>query len=312
MYLSRSTKFDPSQFWESQQRSLQWIAEQNREAAEAKTARIKSYHCQVNDDQKMDSESSIKLIEPAKPLQNAHVLEVDSEPPPEPELYNPYEGNEMAKQLHEPLVDFLARLKPSITPLSLGPWIWIVYAHAKRCGKSDIAGLKQEGHRLLENFASQRRSLEARNPDSHPGAITKMLRAARDLLEEDIVKLARAKNLMNGKWMLFPSPSHVDEVWSKVASATHAGTLGMAAKVATAGDGDRSGKSRLICVYTYDFSDKGDVGRVVRKLNELKLVRGDRGIFYKCDAYTYLDIMNGNEHRLKASMYNSTDMLKEH
>ena len=261
----------------------------------------------------MNSDSSINLTNPAGPFQNAHLMEVDTdnEPRQEPELYNPYEGDEMAKQRHEPLLDFLNRLKPSITPLSLGPWIWIVYPHAKRCGKSDIAGFKQEGHRLLENFASQRRSLQARNPEKHAGAITRMMRAARDLLEEDIVKLARAKNLMNGKWMLFPSPSHLDEVWSKVAKATHAGTLGMAAKVATAGDDDRSGKSRLICVYTNDFSDRADVKRVVRKLNELKLVRGDQGIFYKCDAYTYLDIMNGNEHRLKASMYKSTDMLKE-
>jgi Domain of unknown function (DUF1917) len=293
------------QFWESHQRSLQWIAEQNREAAEAKATR------KAKNIQKMKEKSSPGLSEHAKDFPESDLMDVDAEPRQEVEPYNPYEGDEMAKQLNEPLFDFLSRLKPSATPLSSGPWIWIAYPHAKRLSKCDVAGLKQEGQRLLENFMSQRRSLEARHPDKNLGTITRMMRAAKDLLEEDIVRLARAKNLMNGKWMLFPSPAHVDEVWFKVAKATHAGALGVAAKVATAGDDDRSEKSRLICVYTNDFSDIEDVKHVLRQLKEMNLVRGDQGIFYKCDAYTYLDIMNCNEYRLKASMYKSKDMLKE-
>ena len=237
-------------------------------------------------------------------------MEIDAQSQ-EAELCNPYEGDEMAKQLNEPLFGFLNRLKPSSTPIFSGPWIWIANPHAKRHGRSDVAGLKQEGHRMLESFTNQQRSLEARYPEKNPASITGMMKAAKDLLEEDIVKLARAKNLMNGKWMLFPSPSDVDEVWTKVTKATHAGTLGIAAKVATAGGDDRSERSRLICVYTNDFSDKGDVKRVLRKLMDLKLVEGGQGIFYKCDAYTYLDIMNGNNYRLKASMYNSKEMVKE-
>jgi Domain of unknown function (DUF1917) len=237
-------------------------------------------------------------------------MDVDPEPSQEREPYNPWEGDEMAKQLKEPLVDFLSRLKPSKTSASTGPWIWIANPYSKRQSKCDITGLKQEGHRLLDNFAGQRRSLMARYPERPPGTITKMMIPARDLLEEDIVNLARAKNLMNGKWMLFPNPSHVDKVWAKVAQATEAGELGTAAKVATAGEDDRAGKSRLICVYTEDFSDHGDVRRVLRKLKELNLIVEDQGIFYKCDAYTYLDIMNGNEYKLRASMYGSKDMLK--
>lgn len=238
-------------------------------------------------------------------------MDIDPPPRPEPELYNPWEGNEMAKQLAEPLSDFLTRLKPSTTPLSSGPWIWIANPRSKRQAKCDIAGLKQEGHHLLENYASLRRNLEAKHPEKAPATITRMMEAAKDLLEEDIVKLARTKNLMNGKWMLFPSPSHVDAVWAKVARATDAGELGIGAKVATARDDDRSGKSRLICIYTIDFSDEEDVKRVLRKLSELGLVKRDQGIFYKCDAYTYLDIMGGNEYKLKASMYGSREMLKE-
>lgn len=259
----------------------------------------------------MDHESQQDRSNPAGAHPDGDAMEISSQSCQKPELYNLYEGDEMAKQLDEPLADFLNRLKPSNTPLSSGPWIWIADPHAERLGRRDLAGLKQEGHRILESFKSQRHDLEASYPEKNPASITKMMKVAKDLLEEDIVKLARAKNLVFGKWMLFPAPSDVDEVWTKVAGATLAGTLGIAAKVATAGDDDRSKESRLICVYTKDFSDKDDVKRVLRKLLDLQLARGGRGIFYKCDAYTYLDIMNGNEYKLRASMYNSKEILKE-
>lgn len=248
---------------------------------------------------------------------DAALMNIDPQLPiQEPDLHNPYEGDEMAKQLHEPLADFLNRLRPSTTPFSSSPWIWIANPHSPTLpitGKPDIATLKQEGHRLLQTFASQRRNLESRNPEKAPATITRMMHAAKDVLEEDIVTLARAKNLLNGKWMLFPSPSSVDSVWASVARATYAGELGTAAKVATAGgEDDRSEKkSRLVCVYTKDFSDRTDVKRVLRRLKGLGLMGEEQGIFYKCDAYTYLNIMNGNEYKLKASMYGSKEMLKE-
>ena len=234
-------------------------------------------------------------------------MDVDTHPHQEPVLHNPWEGNEMAKQLNEPLDDFLKRLKPSATPISSGPWIWIANPRWERQGKCDVAGLEQEGHRLLNSFASRRRNLEAAGQQRHPGAITRMMGPTKKLLENDIVKLARAKNMTTGKWMLFPHPSQVDEV----SRATDAGELGIGAKVATAGDDDRAGKTRLLCVNTYDFSNKEDVRRVLRKLKELKLVDDGQGIFYKCDAYSYLDVQNGNQYKLKASMYGSKEMLKE-
>lgn len=246
----------------------------------------------------------------------------EASPSPSTELHNPYEGDPLAKQLHESLSSFLTRLPPSTTPHSTGAWIWIANphrdTHRPAQGQRDIAGLKQEGQRLLENFSAQRRQLEARHPDKSAGAITRMMRAARDLLEEDIVKLARAKNVKAGKWMLFPSPRNVDQVWAEVAEATWDGELGVDAKVATKNgdeddDGDeKSERSRLVCVYTRDFEDRADVARVLKKLVSLKLVGGGgQGIFYKCDAYTYLDVMGGNEWKLKASMYASREMLKE-
>ena len=50
--------------------------------------------------------------------------------------------------------------------------------------------------------------------------------------------------------------------------------------------------------------------RVVKELKRLNLI-SEKGIYYKCDAYTYLEINSGNEYKLKASMYSSKDLLKE-
>jgi Domain of unknown function (DUF1917) len=257
-------------------------------------------------------DTSVPRKDPTKSDMDHDPMDIDSQPRQEAEQHNPWEGEEMAKQLNEELADFLNRLKPSTVPISSGPWIWIANSRStKRHGESDIAGFKQEGHRLMADFMSQRRQLEERYPEKPPGTITRMMKPARDVLEEDIAKLARSKTLMNGKWMLFPSPTNVDEVWAKVARATLNEELGNAAKVATAGGDDRSERSRLICVYTDDFSDQKDVKRVLRKLKEMRLVGDEQGIYYKCDAYTYLEIMNGNEYKLKASLYGSKEMLKE-
>ena len=324
-YETRNSEFDPAQFWKTQHRSLQWIAEQNREAVEAKAARARYHRDRLNAAQKMEHASGVDsgAPHPTDVPSDKDPMDIDppsprQEPTPSPaqELHNPYEGDPMAKQLHEPLPTFLSRLPPSTTPLSTGPWIWIAnpnrHPNRQAQGKHDIAGLKQEGHRLLENFSAQRRQLEARHPEKPAGTITRMMKPARDLLEEDIVKLAQAKNVKEGKWMLFPSPKKVDGVGAKVARATGEGELGVGAKVATKnGDDDRSEKSRLVCVYTRDFEEKGDVERVLRKLMGMKLVGGEQGIFYKCDAYTYLDVVGGNEWKLKASMYGSREMLKE-
>lgn len=270
-----------------------------------------------------------------------------------PEPRNYYEGQTSAKQLSETLSDFLERLPPSTTPLSTcGPWIWIAnpYPAAQRnsSGKivtdpegCDIASFRQLGTRLLENYLARKQEIETQNPDKQPGSVTRMLRPDRVRLESSIRELARQKNVTCGKWMLFPDASDVDWVWAVVAKGVWEGKLGISAKVATAPhDGPASGEAderarnreqRLICVYTYDFSDKDDVKRVLLGLKQLGLLDSDsfggddsRGgghggsstavgkvIYYKCDAYTYLDISSNNEYKLKASMYNSRDLLAE-
>jgi hypothetical protein len=222
--------------------------------------------------------------------------------------YNPWEGDEMAKQLGETLDNFLARLLPSGTTVASGPWIWIADpASSHRPLQIDVAGFKASGNELLEEYMNRKSRAEAQNPGKAPGAITRILKPDRDWLEKSIVDLAKSKGMTTGKWMLFPHSSVVDQTWRAVAKATLEGLLGCAAKVAT---DDGSGGHRLVCVYTEDFTDEDSVARVLDKIQELGLVNEEQGIYYKCDAYTYLNIMSGNEYKLKASMYSSKEMLK--
>lgn len=79
-------------------------------------------------------------------------------------------------------------------------------------------------------------------------------------------------------------------MWAKVARATANDELGIAAKISPREDVDRR---RLVCVYTRDFNDKDDVARVLRRLQELDLVRRkqqekQRQICYKTGMCTRL------------------------
>lgn len=97
------------------------------------------------------------------------------------------------------------------------------------------------------------------------------------------------------QWMLFCDVLEVNAVWDIVAKATANNELGIAAKVAPRLEQDDSRKDRLICVYTKDFMDKIDVGRVLQRLKELRLADGkSRKIYYKpgkCPSYCALYIL---------------------
>jgi hypothetical protein len=126
--------------------------------------------------------------------------------------------------------------------------------------------------------------------------------------------------------MLFPPVDRVNHVWLIIAHAVATNQLGIGAKVSPKFEHPET-KSRLICVYTDDFSNKEDVIRVLQKLKELGLVPGKKPIYYKCgksfkkfvvmdssdrnaiDAYTYLNIFSGNEWDIQPSLYSSKQML---
>jgi len=73
-----------------------------------------------------------------------------------------------------------------------------------------------------------------------------------------------------GKWLIFVPPTLVDEIWVNIRRATEEGKLGSSAKVATARPNPNATNSKkVICVYTYDWTDKSDVKRIRKKLRQL-------------------------------------------
>ncbi|KAJ5161109.1 Isopenicillin N synthase [Penicillium capsulatum] len=211
---------------------------------------------------------------------------------------------------NESIPDFLSRLPPSTTSSEIGPWIWVYGPDSDYAQDSDVASFVKEGtdhlHRY-EDAAASHRAAHDKSSAKTTAPLTRKLNALRRELEADILAAARDNSVTTGKWMLFPAVRNVDSTWKTIAAAVVNGDLGGCAKVAT---GDGSGQSRLICVYTKDFGDKEDVKRVLKALVDEGLV-DERGkpIYYKCDAYTHLDIKSKNDYGLKASRFSSRDEI---
>lgn len=92
-----------------------------------------------------------------------------------------------------------------------------------------------------------------------------------------------------------------------MATATSEGRLGSTSKSAVY---DPDKPETLICVYNDDFSDSDEVRRVLKELVNLNLCHaGGKPIYYKCDAYTHLNIFSDNRWKLRASLYSSKEIL---
>ncbi|KAL4818095.1 hypothetical protein BDW67DRAFT_21969 [Aspergillus spinulosporus] len=213
---------------------------------------------------------------------------------------------------NESSTDFLKRVPPSTTrEEDVGPWI---YVHTDQLAhhKEDQATFITKGLEALDGFVDQERKLREDN-DQKKGSTIALSRKVKPLqreLEKHIFELARETNCITGKWMMFITPDQVDSYWEAVADATMKGFLGVGAKVATLSNSDEQGKARLMAIYTRDYDDIADVKRVLRKLVELKLVkRGERPIYYKRDALTYLNIKSGNRYGIKVTALSSADVL---
>jgi hypothetical protein len=89
-----------------------------------------------------------------------------------------------------------------------------------------------------------------------------------------------------GKWLVFLHVSQIDEVWARIKLATEEGRLGRSAKVATArpNPNAKNPDSKVICVYTYDWTDDEDVRRLRHELRRLGITWK---IPYKADHDTY-------------------------
>lgn len=241
-------------------------------------------------------------------------------------LYNRHEGDPSGRQLSESIPEFLARLPPSTTLTSAtGPWIWIAnpYCDARPL-QQDLAGLMEDGTQLLDECSVAMAEKEVALKGRPQSLLARQLTAVRKMSTDRILAAAQKRGVTSGKWMLFPMPQDVDAVWRAVADATASGQLGSGAKVATKSEIEEeedsqgrpgSGRARVVCVYTNDFADVPDVQRVVLKLDQLGLVRQkgpwgkERGIYYKCDAFTHLGIESRNAWGIQASRYSSREIL---
>ena len=235
---------------------------------------------------------------------------------PAPKLYNMYEGDSAGRQLSETVASFLLRLPPLTTHVDKhGYWIYIANPRSKsRPTDEDRTGFVERGRKILGKFEATRSGIEASMAGKAKSTIGRKLTPLRKQLEADLYAAAKEKGCTSGKWMLFPMADDVNRFWSLVATATAAGELGHAAKVAT-DDGSGDVTARLICIYTENFSDTEDVKRVVERLVGMELVNRkgpmgeERGIYYKADAFTYLGIESRNDWGLKASLFSSKDVL---
>ena len=91
----------------------------------------------------------------------------------------------------------------------------------------------------------------------------------------------------SGKWLVFVDVNNIDEVWQQIKNATENGKLGGSAKVATAKQNPNATNldTKVICVYTYDWTDEQDVRRVREELRTLGILKK---IPYKTDEDTII------------------------
>ena len=326
-YETRAAAYDPIEYWKSAAKNIQRQPSPDRNAkSKAKIAAesLKSKRRtapkaagRVTKQRKLNPASS-----PTLPLKAPSPVPAPNNTTPPTSIskeqkslpYNPGEGLLSSKQLNESIEDFLKRLPPSTTSTNdIGPWIWTYNPSSPyRPLQEDQATLKTEGNRLLSNLIARRQDLEAKNPSSPAGTITRKLKPHITALQNDLFDLARRTNVISGKWMLFPYPDHVDKLWTIIATATFEGTLGICAKVATRDENEDANKPRLICVYNTNFEDKDEIRGVLKRLRELAVVKdgpeeGGRIVYYKPDVWTHLGITSGNEWKLKASLHGSRD-----
>lgn len=119
----------------------------------------------------------------------------------------------------------------------------------------------------------------------------------------DSVDASPGEGAYVGKWLLFAGESQIGQAWEIIARATESGRLG--------GESKRAEKptrgAYVICVYTLDYRDLGDVGRVLTVLRELGF---NARIFYKEDAATHALRYGGGSASLYEAPAGSTQIRR--
>lgn len=232
---------------------------------------------------------------------------------PTPVLFNPGQGSPDAWQLGESVDDFVGRLPPLSTSVFTCTWIWAHNPYVDVRDKNKVVShrvddFRTRGSELLGQSLQAREQLQSKYLQGPKAMLTKSLNAESKALQQRINDLAIECGILSGKWMLFPKLEEVTAVWKKVVDGVINNRLGPTAKVAP--DEGKPG-DRLICIYTKDFRDEDDVSRVLLELETMGLLTSGRSIYYKSDAFTYLDLykQTASEYGLQASLYTSFKMM---
>jgi hypothetical protein len=119
----------------------------------------------------------------------------------------------------------------------------------------------------------------------------------------DRVAASPAAGAYVGKWLLFAGESQIGQAWEIVATATESGRLGGKSKRAE----EPTRGAYVICVYTPDYRDLGEVGRVLAVLREVGF---SARIFYKEDAATHALRYGGGSASLYEAPAGSTQIRR--
>lgn len=114
-----------------------------------------------------------------------------------------------------------------------------------------------------------------------------------------------------GKWLVFVPHENVDAVWERIRNATEKAQLGISAKVSTSRPSGYKSTDHVICVYTYDFRDKVNVGETLKGLREIGITGK---LYYKTDQATLSGVYAKEgpftKKKQRVSLYSSDDFEK--
>lgn len=132
-----------------------------------------------------------------------------------PKLHNPYEGQVSAKQLNETMSEFLARLPPATTDVTLNiPWIYVANPFIPREGGGGVEEAPAEsgaqlntfvegGGERLQLFGDLLRAVDEKKRAGGAGrvsmAMSRQVTAEREGCVNDILMLARVMKVRTGK-----------------------------------------------------------------------------------------------------------------
>lgn len=158
----------------------------------------------------------------------------------------------------------------------------------------DKKAVRQFLQRLLESYRNTSTVSPKRKPSADGADQASVLRNPQPSLVTDEYWIRAERQTgtyphhseRGGKWLIFVPVENLDGTWEKIRIATESGDLGASSKVATAKPNQNAvtQSQKVICVYTYDWTDRQDVMRIRDQLRQLGITWK---IPYKSDEDTH-------------------------